>query len=44
MDSTVERIARDAGEEVVEEVWDPSRLDPATTFRYRKKCGTRRRS
>lgn len=39
MDSTVDRIRRAEGEVVEEELWDPTRLDPATTYRYgQKKC------
>ncbi|SDA02940.1 BZ3500_MvSof-1268-A1-R1_Chr11-1g03228 [Microbotryum saponariae] len=38
MDSTVERIARSKGEEWPEEVYDEDNLDPATVYRYGKKC------
>ncbi|GAA5946530.1 hypothetical protein JCM3765_000282 [Sporobolomyces pararoseus] len=40
MDSTVERIRKFKGEEVWEDVFDPTALDPATVFRYgnNRKC------
>lgn len=37
-DSTVERIARSEGEPVYEDVYDEANPDPATIFRYGKKC------
>lgn len=35
-DSTFDRIWKDEGHLVVEDVWDPKHLDPATTFREGK--------